>query len=132
MEPPNLKYLYALYDYKQMKVFTEALVVSKSSYQNVRVLFTDLNRRDTDRERVYLVCYVVRIGKCVPNVNVPIFLILHNVSSYVNTGHDSPRRAPLPCHKLSLSPLIFLFQTILSYLNPISPTDYSDCSILQK
>ncbi|KAI5714160.1 hypothetical protein M8J76_011912 [Diaphorina citri] len=66
-EPPNLQYLYALYDFKQMKVFTEALVVQKSTpHQNIRVLFTDLNTRDTDREKVFLVCYVIRIGNLHP------------------------------------------------------------------
>ncbi|KAG8247666.1 Dedicator of cytokinesis protein 2 [Homalodisca vitripennis] len=63
--------LMTLYDGKENRAFTESYVVRWSreglareidQMHNLRVLFTDLGSRDLGRERVYLVCYVVRLG----------------------------------------------------------------------
>nr|XP_018917246.1 PREDICTED: dedicator of cytokinesis protein 1 isoform X2 [Bemisia tabaci] len=64
--------LFTLYDAKQQKSFTENFVVQwhqdnaasdiNHFYYNLRVLFSDLGSRDLSREKVYLVCYVVRVG----------------------------------------------------------------------
>lgn len=63
--------LMALYDAKEGRVFTENYILrwSKDSLtkdldqlHNLRVLFTDLGSRDLQREKVYLVVYVVRLG----------------------------------------------------------------------
>ncbi|XP_034240436.1 dedicator of cytokinesis protein 1 isoform X3 [Thrips palmi] len=63
--------LMALYDAKEGRVFTENYVVrwNKDSFtkdpdqlHNLRVLFTDLGSRDLQREKVYLVVNVVRLG----------------------------------------------------------------------
>ncbi|KAK3913017.1 Dedicator of cytokinesis protein 1 [Frankliniella fusca] len=67
--------LMALYDAKEGKVFTENYVVrwNKESLMrdvdqlhNLRVLFTDLGSRDLQRDKVYLVVYVVRLGAMDP------------------------------------------------------------------
>nr|CAD7394074.1 unnamed protein product [Timema cristinae] len=63
--------LMTLYDAKEGRAFTENYVVRWSKeglardidqLHNLRVLFTDLGSRDLIREKVYLVCYVVRVG----------------------------------------------------------------------
>ncbi|XP_065350993.1 dedicator of cytokinesis protein 1 isoform X4 [Cloeon dipterum] len=63
--------LMMLYDGKECKPITENYVVRWSKeglaqdldqINNLRVLFTDLGQRDLRRDKVYLVCYVVRIG----------------------------------------------------------------------
>lgn len=63
--------LMTLYDAKEYKAITENYVVHWSrdglmsdldQMYNLRVMFTDLGKRDLERERIYLVCYVVRIG----------------------------------------------------------------------
>lgn len=60
-----------LYDAKEWKPLTENYVLRWSRMGltmdldllgNMRVLYTDLGSRDLARERVYLVCYVVRVG----------------------------------------------------------------------
>ncbi|XP_060530077.1 dedicator of cytokinesis protein 1 isoform X2 [Cylas formicarius] len=60
-----------LYDAKEYKPITENYVVrwtkeglmcDLDQMYNLRVMFTDLGKKDLDRERVFLVCYVVRIG----------------------------------------------------------------------
>ncbi|XP_059488659.1 dedicator of cytokinesis protein 1 [Neocloeon triangulifer] len=63
--------LMMLYDAKEGKPITESYVVRWSreglaqdvdQINNLRVLFTDLGQRDLRRDKVYLVCFVVRIG----------------------------------------------------------------------
>ncbi|KAJ9589857.1 hypothetical protein L9F63_017012, partial [Diploptera punctata] len=63
--------LMTLYDAKELRAITENYVVRWSKegltrdidqLHNLRVLFTDLGSRDLNREKVYLVCYVVRVG----------------------------------------------------------------------
>ncbi|XP_033607516.1 dedicator of cytokinesis protein 1 isoform X3 [Cryptotermes secundus] len=63
--------LMTLYDAKEGRAITENYVVRWSKeglardidqLHNLRVLFTDLGSRDLSREKVYLVCYVVRVG----------------------------------------------------------------------
>ncbi|XP_069695130.1 dedicator of cytokinesis protein 1 isoform X2 [Periplaneta americana] len=63
--------LMMLYDAKEGRAVTENYVVRWSKeglardidqLHNLRVLFTDLGSRDLTREKVYLVCYVVRVG----------------------------------------------------------------------
>ncbi|GFG33105.1 hypothetical protein Cfor_10663, partial [Coptotermes formosanus] len=63
--------LMTLYDAKEGRAVTENYVVRWSKeglardidqLHNLRVLFTDLGSRDLNREKVYLVCYVVRVG----------------------------------------------------------------------
>ncbi|XP_050420571.1 dedicator of cytokinesis protein 1 isoform X2 [Adelges cooleyi] len=65
--------LLTLYDAKIGKAITENFVVrwksnqmeqgwSNDIFHNFRALFTDLGTRDLAREKVYLVCYIIRIG----------------------------------------------------------------------
>ncbi|GLG95601.1 Uncharacterized protein GBIM_02534 [Gryllus bimaculatus] len=63
--------LMTLFDTKENRAFTENYVVRWTKegllrdidqLHNLRVLFTDLGSRDLSREKVYLVCYVVRVG----------------------------------------------------------------------
>ncbi|XP_044743403.1 dedicator of cytokinesis protein 1 isoform X2 [Chrysoperla carnea] len=63
--------LMTLYDAKENRAITENYVVKWSKeglasdinqLHNLRVLFTDLGSRDLLRDKVYLVCYVVRVG----------------------------------------------------------------------
>ncbi|XP_071445315.1 dedicator of cytokinesis protein 1 isoform X2 [Hetaerina americana] len=63
--------LMTLYDVKEGRAITESYVVCWSKeglardldqLHNLRVLFTDLGSRDLTRERVYVVCYVIRVG----------------------------------------------------------------------
>ncbi|KAG8228173.1 hypothetical protein J437_LFUL014408 [Ladona fulva] len=63
--------LMALYDAKEGRAITESYVVCWSKeglardidqLHNLRVLFTDLGSGDLNRDRVYLVCYVIRVG----------------------------------------------------------------------
>ncbi|XP_046384567.1 dedicator of cytokinesis protein 1 isoform X4 [Ischnura elegans] len=63
--------LMTLYDAKEGRAITESYVVCWSKeglardldqLHNLRVLFTDLGSRDLTRERVYVVCYVIRVG----------------------------------------------------------------------
>ncbi|XP_022903729.1 dedicator of cytokinesis protein 1 isoform X3 [Onthophagus taurus] len=63
--------LMTLYDAKENKAITENYVVRWSKdglmsdidqMYNLRVMFTDLGRKDLEREKIYFVCYVVRIG----------------------------------------------------------------------
>ncbi|KAK9873197.1 hypothetical protein WA026_021430 [Henosepilachna vigintioctopunctata] len=63
--------LITLYDGKEFKSITENYVVRWSKdglmsdldqMNNLRVMFTDLGKKDLERERIYLVCYVVRVG----------------------------------------------------------------------
>lgn len=63
--------LLCLYDAKEWKPLTENYVLRWSRLGltmdldllgNMRVLFSDLGSRDLARERVFLVCYVVRVG----------------------------------------------------------------------
>ncbi|XP_066581822.1 dedicator of cytokinesis protein 1 isoform X2 [Prorops nasuta] len=67
----DVELLLTLYDAKELKAITENYVVSWSKeglardidqLHNLRVLFTDLGSRDLGRDKVYLVCYVIRIG----------------------------------------------------------------------
>ncbi|KAF4529699.1 hypothetical protein B566_EDAN016654, partial [Ephemera danica] len=67
--------LMTLYDVREGRPITESYVVRWSregltqdldQLHNLRVLFTDLGNRDLKRERVYLVCYVVRVGAMEP------------------------------------------------------------------
>ncbi|XP_025835960.1 dedicator of cytokinesis protein 1 [Agrilus planipennis] len=66
--------LMTLYDAKECKPITEYYIVRWSKdglmsdidqIHNLRVMFTDLGKRDLERERIYLVCYVVRVGAMV-------------------------------------------------------------------
>ncbi|XP_059352590.1 dedicator of cytokinesis protein 1-like isoform X2 [Daphnia carinata] len=63
--------LLCLYDAKEWKPLTENYVLRWSRMGlsmdldllgNMRVLYTDLGSRDLARERIYLVCYVIRVG----------------------------------------------------------------------
>ncbi|XP_075232677.1 dedicator of cytokinesis protein myoblast city [Lycorma delicatula] len=63
--------LVMLYDGKECRAFTESFVVrwnrdglgnENEQFSNLRVLFTDLGSWDLNRDKVYLVCYVVRVG----------------------------------------------------------------------
>ncbi|XP_060824847.1 dedicator of cytokinesis protein 1 isoform X4 [Bombus pascuorum] len=67
----DVELLLTLYDGREMKAVTENYVVSWSKeglardidqLHNLRVLFTDLGSRDLTRDKVYLVCYVIRVG----------------------------------------------------------------------
>lgn len=67
----DVELLLTLYDSKEMKAITENFVFSWSKQglvsdidqlHNLKVLFTDLGSRDLAREKVYLVCYAVRVG----------------------------------------------------------------------
>ncbi|PSN51994.1 Dedicator of cytokinesis protein 1 [Blattella germanica] len=67
----DVELLMTLYDAKESRAITENYVVRWSKeglardidqLHNLRVLFTDLGSRDLSREKVYLVCYVVRLG----------------------------------------------------------------------
>ncbi|BES96169.1 Dedicator of cytokinesis [Nesidiocoris tenuis] len=67
----DLELLLCLYDARENRPFTENHRFLKSmktidtdgnSFINRKLLFTDLGTRDLLREKVYLVCYVVRIG----------------------------------------------------------------------
>ncbi|CAG9857501.1 unnamed protein product [Phyllotreta striolata] len=63
--------LMTLYDGKELRSFTENYVVrwtkeglmsDLDQMHNLRVMFTDLGKRDLEREKIYLVCLVIRIG----------------------------------------------------------------------
>ncbi|KAF5308725.1 hypothetical protein FQR65_LT06086 [Abscondita terminalis] len=63
--------LMTLYDAKENKAITENYVVrwSKDGLMSdldqmytLRVMFTDLGKRDLERDKIYLVCYVVKVG----------------------------------------------------------------------
>ncbi|XP_063232451.1 dedicator of cytokinesis protein 1 isoform X3 [Bacillus rossius redtenbacheri] len=63
--------LITLYDSRESRAVTENYVVRWSreglvceidQLHNLKVLFTDLGSKDLHRDRVYLVCYVVRVG----------------------------------------------------------------------
>ncbi|XP_045475282.1 dedicator of cytokinesis protein 1 isoform X5 [Harmonia axyridis] len=63
--------LITLYDGREYKSITENYVVRWSKdglmsdldqMHNLRVMFTDLGKKDLEREKIYLVCYVVRVG----------------------------------------------------------------------
>ncbi|KAL0128381.1 hypothetical protein PUN28_003578 [Cardiocondyla obscurior] len=67
----DVELLLTLYDGREMKAITENYVVFWSKeglakdidqLHNLRVLFTDLGSRDLTRDKVYLACYVIRIG----------------------------------------------------------------------
>ncbi|XP_012257396.2 dedicator of cytokinesis protein 1 isoform X1 [Athalia rosae] len=67
----DVELLLTLFDSKEMRAITENYVVCWSreglardidQLHNLRVLFTDLGSRDLSREKVYLVCYAVRVG----------------------------------------------------------------------
>ncbi|KAJ8670596.1 hypothetical protein QAD02_001855 [Eretmocerus hayati] len=67
----DVELLLTLYDSKEMKAITENYVFSWSKQglmtdidqlHNLKVLFTDLGSRDLSREKVYLVCFAVRVG----------------------------------------------------------------------
>lgn len=67
----DVELLLTLYDGREMKAITENYVVSWSKeglardidqLHNLRVLFTDLGSRDLAKDKVYLVCYVIRVG----------------------------------------------------------------------
>ncbi|KAL7286180.1 hypothetical protein TKK_0019548 [Trichogramma kaykai] len=67
----DVELLLTLYDTKENRAITENYVFSWSKQglmtdidqlHNLKVLFTDLGSRDLSREKVYLVCYAVRVG----------------------------------------------------------------------
>lgn len=67
----DVELLLTLYDAKETRAITENYVVSWSKeglardidqLHNLRVLFTDLGSRDLARDKVYLVCYAIRVG----------------------------------------------------------------------
>ncbi|XP_057339656.1 dedicator of cytokinesis protein 1 isoform X1 [Microplitis mediator] len=71
----DVELLLTLYDSKEGKAISENYVVSWSKeglardidqLHNLRVLFTDLGSRDLTRDKVYLVCYVIRVGGMEP------------------------------------------------------------------
>ncbi|XP_008557534.1 dedicator of cytokinesis protein 1 isoform X3 [Microplitis demolitor] len=88
----DVELLLTLYDSKEGKAISENYVVSWSKeglardidqLHNLRVLFTDLGSRDLTRDKVYLVCYVIRVGGMEPRE------IDHRRSSVVQTNVKS-------------------------------------------
>ncbi|XP_026674071.1 dedicator of cytokinesis protein 1 isoform X3 [Ceratina calcarata] len=88
----DVELLLTLYDGKEMKAITENYVVSWSKeglardidqLHNLRVLFTDLGSRDLARDKVYLVCYVIRIG------GMEVKVIDHRRSSVTQVSQKS-------------------------------------------
>lgn len=96
----DVELLLTLYDSREGKAIAENYVVSWSKeglardidqLHNLRVLFTDLGSRDLSRDKVYLVCYVIRVGGMEPRE------IDHRRSSIVQSSQkvktwDSMRR----------------------------------------
>ncbi|XP_014253314.1 dedicator of cytokinesis protein 1 isoform X3 [Cimex lectularius] len=64
----ELELLLCLYDAKENRPFTENHVFRWGKLENNRVLYTDLGTRDINREKVYLVCYIVRVGGMENNI----------------------------------------------------------------
>lgn len=71
----DVELLLTLYDGRELRALTENYVVFWSKeglardidqLHNLRVLFTDLGSRDLSRDKVYLVCYVIRVGGMEP------------------------------------------------------------------
>ncbi|VEN37349.1 unnamed protein product [Callosobruchus maculatus] len=63
--------LMTLYDGKEFKTITENYVVrwtkeglmsDLDQMYNLRVMFTDLGKRDLEREKIFLICHVIRVG----------------------------------------------------------------------
>lgn len=63
--------LFTLYDAEEHKAITESYVVKwgrqglardMEQFDNHRVLFTDLGSSDLNRNKIYLICYAIRIG----------------------------------------------------------------------
>ncbi|CAH2001464.1 unnamed protein product [Acanthoscelides obtectus] len=63
--------LMTLYDGKECKAITENYVVrwtkeglmsDLDQMYNLRVMFTDLGKRDLEREKIFLICHVIRVG----------------------------------------------------------------------
>ncbi|XP_076266832.1 dedicator of cytokinesis protein myoblast city isoform X3 [Rhynchophorus ferrugineus] len=63
--------LMSLYDAKEYRSITESYVVrwtkeglmsDLDQMYNLRVMFTDLGKKDLEKEKIYLICYVVRVG----------------------------------------------------------------------
>lgn len=96
----DVELLLTLYDGKEMRAITENYVISWSKLglasdidqlHNLKVLFTDLGSRDLMREKVYLVCYAIRVG------SMEAKDMDHRRSSIVQMGqklktHDCMRR----------------------------------------
>ncbi|XP_058798317.1 dedicator of cytokinesis protein 1 isoform X2 [Phymastichus coffea] len=96
----DVELLLTLYDSKEMKAITENYVFSWSKQglmpdidqlHNLKVLFTDLGSRDLSREKVYLICYAIRVG------GMEAKEVDHRRSSVVQNsqkpkGQDSMRR----------------------------------------
>lgn len=87
----DVELLLTLYDSKEGKALSENYVVSWSKeglardidqLHNLRVLFTDLGSRDLTRDKVYLVCYVIRVG------GMDAKEIDHRRSSIVQSNHQ--------------------------------------------
>ncbi|KAH0557836.1 dedicator of cytokinesis protein 2 isoform X1 [Cotesia glomerata] len=92
----DVELLLTLYDSKEGKAIAENYVVSWSKeglardidqLHNLRVLFTDLGSRDLTRDKVYLVCYVIRVGGMDPKE------IDHRRSSVVQASTKSKNYA---------------------------------------
>lgn len=92
----DVELLLTLYDSKEGKAIAENYVVSWSKeglardidqLHNLRVLFTDLGSRDLTRDKVYLVCYVIRVGGMEPRE------IDHRRSSVVQASAKSKNYA---------------------------------------
>ncbi|XP_076759592.1 dedicator of cytokinesis protein myoblast city isoform X3 [Xylocopa sonorina] len=115
----DVELLLTLYDGREMKAITENYVVFWSKeglardidqLHNLRVLFTDLGSRDLTKDKVYLVCYVIRIGgmeakdadhrrssvaqinqkntKNTENMRRPFGVAAMDITSYINGKHE--------------------------------------------
>lgn len=98
----DVELLLTLYDSKEMKAITENYVFSWSKQglmtdidqlHNLKVLFTDLGSRDLSREKVYLVCYAVRVGGMeAKEMDQRRSSVLPNNNPTKSKGQDSMRR----------------------------------------
>ncbi|XP_064601988.1 dedicator of cytokinesis protein 1-like isoform X2 [Liolophura sinensis] len=100
--------LMTLYDVKQSKFISENYVVrwgtkgmpkDLDKLNNLRVLFTDLGPKDRLREKVYLVCQVIRLGvmdpkdienkKLTQGLRRPFGVAAMDVTSYIQGAEDT-------------------------------------------
>lgn len=122
--------LFTLYDGDKMKPITENYVVRWSrqglgmdldQFDNHRVLFTDLGRDDLNLNKIYLVCYAIRLGamdvcdakrNSVLNAGSKKFLSsqLSSSSGNFNSGKDRNSydimRRPFGVAAVDLTPII--------------------------
>ncbi|XP_030761843.1 dedicator of cytokinesis protein 1 isoform X2 [Sitophilus oryzae] len=85
--------LMALYDAKEYKPITESYVVrwtkeglmsDLDQMYNLRVMFTDLGKKDLEKEKIFLICHVVRVG------SMDIKEVDHRRSSMSVTSKKNP------------------------------------------